>query len=298
MQLIHLSDLHLHNGIIKINIKKTEYVLERIIETGFDHLVITGDITHYADKESFLIFRDILKNYGLLNSRLTSLVIGNHDIYGGVHSVKELLEFPDKCKFTDYDKKVMEFKDYFEELFTDCFFPSSESLFPYAKEVSDFVLIGLNTNDKYSILRNPFASNGKVTKLEFDNLLEIFNNTMFKEKPKIIMAHHHFYKNNYEAKSSTNELWNKIEGYTLKLRGKKKLIKAFKKNKVTLVLHGHSHQNRHYKRMGINFSNAGGCIDNENEFSYLTKIVLSENNLSIEEIELDYENKFEFAIGF
>lgn len=297
MKLIHLSDLHLNLRIGELNTRKTEHLLEKAFEIGFDHLVITGDITHYADRESFILFRDILNNYNLLNSNLTSIVIGNHDIYGGIYSVKDLLEFPENCKLTDYEKKVNEFIEYYNELFVDCFFPSNYSMFPYAKIFSNYVLIGLNTNARYSLLRNPFASNGKLAKTEYNHLLEIFNHPLIKEKQKIILAHHHFYKNNFDTKSSTNNLWNKIEGYTLKLKGKKKLIKTFKKYNVSLVLHGHSHENKFYSRMGVNFLNAGGSVDNDSENSYLTTINFTEDNSFITEIELIENTKFEFAVG-
>lgn len=74
--------------------------------------------------------------------------------------------------------------------------------------------------------------------------------------------HHHFYKNLIEATSSQSHIWNRIEGYTLKLRGKKKLIKLFKENNIDVVLHGHSHEIKEYFRKGIRFLNAGATIDN------------------------------------
>lgn len=297
MKLIHLSDLHLHSRIGELNIVKTENLLEKAIEIGFDHLVITGDITHYADKESFLLFRDILKNYNLLNSKLTSMVIGNHDIFGGIYSVKELLGFPENCKLTDYEKKVNEFIEFYNELFIDCFFPSKSLMFPYAKILSNYVLIGLNTNDRYSLLKNPFASNGKLAKSEYNLFLEILKHPDIKEKQKIILTHHYFYKNNFNVKSSTNNMWNRIEGYTLKLRGKKKLIKTFKENNISLVLHGHSHENKFYSRKGVNFLNAGGSVDNESENSYLTTIKFTQDNFFIEEIELKVKDKLKIAVG-
>lgn len=100
---------------------------------------------------------------------------------------------------------------------------------------------------------------------DFKIIKTLFEENRIKDKSKIILSHHHFNKNDYETKSSSNEIWNKIEGYTLKLRGKKKLLKLFTENKVTAVLHGHNHENKYYERMGINFFNSGGSIDNDNE---------------------------------
>jgi 3',5'-cyclic AMP phosphodiesterase CpdA len=280
MRLLHLSDLHINPNYHKINIEKTEFVISNAIRSGFDHIIITGDITHDADKQSFLVFRNILKKYNLLDSKKATITIGNHDIFGGVYSVKDLINFPDRCKAVNYEAKVLSFLSYFEELFVDCIFPSS-NIFPFYKIVDDLILVGVNTNDIYSVVKNPLASNGKVAQREFEDLEKIFSMPQVKEKRKIILAHHHFYKNNYGAKSSTNELWNKIEGFTLKLRGKKKLIKLFRKNKVDLVLHGHSHENKHYQRMGIDFFNSAGSIDNSSN-SHVIKCILDINSKDIE----------------
>ncbi|MCB9207617.1 MAG: metallophosphoesterase [Ignavibacteriales bacterium] len=261
----HLSDLHINPYYNKVNFEKTKFVLENIVNSEFDHLIITGDIAHDADKESFLLVKDLLKEYNLLDSSKTTITIGNHDIFGGVYTVKDLIKFPEKCKKTNFESKVIEFVNYFEELFIDCYFPQDNRFFPFVKFIDSYALISINTNDVYSSLKNPFASNGKVNDYDFKIIKTLFEENRIKDKSKIILSHHHFNKNDYETKSSSNEIWNKIEGYTLKLRGKKKLLKLFAENKVTAVLHGHNHENKYYERMGINFFNSGGSIDNDNE---------------------------------
>ncbi|MBK8946065.1 MAG: metallophosphoesterase [Ignavibacteriae bacterium] len=265
MKILHLSDLHLNPIYHKNNIEKTRLALTQASIDEFDHLIITGDIAHDADEESFKIFREILKEFNLLDSRKTTVIIGNHDIFGGVYSVKDLLNFPERCKSTNYSDQVLRFVNYFEELFTDCIFPDEKNIFPFVKILDDVALIGINTNDIYSVIKNPFASNGKVSKNEYKYLKLILEDSGIDNKKKIVLSHHHFYKNNFEAKSSTNDLWNKIEGYTLKLRGKKKLLKLFVKNNIDAILHGHSHENKIYSRLGINIFNAGGSIDNEDK---------------------------------
>jgi 3',5'-cyclic AMP phosphodiesterase CpdA len=282
MRIVHLSDLHINPFYNESNIKKVDLVLAAAIKMGFDHLVITGDISHDADQKSFELLRTMLHNLNLLDTKKTSITIGNHDIFGGVYTAKDLFNFPEKCRLTNYENRVLEFVSMFEELFVDCIFPSNKTFFPYAKIINDFVLIGINTNDRYSVLKNPFASNGRVANGDFEKLKSIFEIQSVKAKRKIVLAHHHFYKNNFEAKSSTNEIWNMIEGYTMKLRGKKKLLKLFKGNSVGLLLHGHSHENKEYKRMGIPIYNSAGSIDNENEtLSILNTIDISKNDIIV-----------------
>jgi 3',5'-cyclic AMP phosphodiesterase CpdA len=263
MRIAHLSDIHLCATFKKANIGKTKKLIKLALEKGADHFVFTGDISDNSDEKDFLIFRKILESFDLLHREKTTLVIGNHDIFGGVQTAQDILNFPAKCLSTNYDKKVNEFVGYFNELFENCFFPVTNKPFPYAKIIGDVVYIGLNTSDYYSRIKNSFASNGKVHKEQFEGIKKILEMEKFKSKKKIILSHHHFYKNSEEATSS-NLMWTKIESYTLKLRGKKKLLKLFKKNNVELVLHGHSHEMREYERKGIKFLNAGGSVDNSN----------------------------------
>lgn len=261
MRIAHLSDLHISTFLKKGNIGKTKKLLKYAVETGFDHLVITGDLSDNSEAKDFVILRKILENFNLLDSRKTTIIIGNHDIFGGVQTAIDVVNFPSKCLKTDFHQKVNDFVSNFKELFDECYFPIKDSYFPYAKVIGDVVLVGLNTIDYYSRLKNPFASNGKVGKKQRNGLKEILTNERFNGKRKFIMSHHHFYKNTEQA-SSSSSVWNRIESYTLKLKGKKKLLKLFSDNNVELVLHGHSHEMRDYIRKGIRFLNAGGAVDN------------------------------------
>lgn len=261
MRIVHLSDLHLGTSLKKSNIGKTKKLLKYALEKGFDHLVITGDISDNSEVKDYVILRKLLQNFNLLNTSKTSIIIGNHDIFGGVQTASDVINFPSRCMRTDYRKKVNEFIFSFKELFTNCYFPLSSSFFPYAKVIGSIVLIGINTIDQYSRVKNPFASNGKVSTEQRKGLKKIFDEEEFKDKKKIVLSHHHFYKN-YEEAQSSSTVWNKIESYTLKLRGKKKLLRLFGDNNVELILHGHSHEIRDYERKGIRFLNAGGSVDN------------------------------------
>ncbi|MDH7605654.1 MAG: metallophosphoesterase [Melioribacter sp.] len=278
IKLAHISDLHLCKNYKKQNIRRLQHLIKLAVEENIDHLIITGDISDNSNENDYIILRKILETNKLFNFDKTSLVIGNHDIFGGIQSINDISNFPLKCLQTNYEEKILSFKNYFKELFENTI-TVSKNIYPYAKIIGNIVLIGLNSIDKYSKVKNPFASNGKISKQQKKELKKLFDLPSIKSKLKIIMIHHHFYKNNVEAKSSFNALWNKIESYTMKLRGKKKLIKLFKKNNVKLVLHGHSHELKEYSRKGIKFINAGGSIESDER---------SEPGLFI--IEIDNEN--------
>ena len=262
MKIAHISDLHLSRIFKRHNIRKTKRLIKYCIELGFDHLVITGDISDNCDEKDFLILRNILSNFNLLDSKKVSITIGNHDIFGGVQTAIDIVNFPSRCLKTNYEEKVKTFVNHFKELFEGAIFPNPNKEFPYAKIIDDVSIIGINSIDTYSRIKNPFASNGKVYSEDFQTVKALLEFETIKDKRKIIAIHHHFYKNLIEATSSQSHIWNRIEGYTLKLRGKKKLIKLFKENNIDVVLHGHSHEVKEYFRKGIRFINAGATIDN------------------------------------
>jgi len=284
MKIAHISDLHLNTEYKTINNKKTYSALEYIIDSGFDHLIISGDITENGDKNSYELARKIFRKFNLLNNEKLTLVIGNHDIFGGVNYAKDIIDFPKRCRKTNYDDKIKEFESYFPETLKNTFQPSKDFMFPFSKEFDSFVLIGINTIAKYTFLKNPFASNGAISKTELQNIEEILNLKAFENKDKFIIGHHHFSKqveHNIEG-----SMWKKIERQTMKLRDKKKIIKLFSKYNVKAVFHGHMHESNEYYRKGIRFMNAGGSVlgyENELKINYV-KITPNKIELNIKSI--------------
>lgn len=265
MRIAHISDLHLCTKHKRENISKIKKLIQHALDNGVQHFVITGDISDNADEKDFVVFKEILKKFDLLRSDKTTIVIGNHDIFGGPQTAQDVFGFPTKCMNTNYHEKVAKFIDHFKELFENTIRPHDELFFPFVKEFKDVLLIGLNSNAEYSRFKNPFASNGHVSKIQRQFLKAILTKNEFKEKVKVILTHHHFYPKNVTSHSSESTMWNKIENYTMKLRGKKKLLKLFLESNVKLVLHGHSHEMKEYFREGIRFLNAGASVDNNSK---------------------------------
>jgi Icc protein len=260
MKIAHLSDLHLNTFFRESNIKSIKYLLKYAEEQFFDHLVITGDLTDSANERDFEILRKMFKASGLLNSDRLSVVIGNHDIFGGIQIPEDIFNFPERCKQVDYNKKVKEFVDYFKETFDDCVYISKQNYFPYAKLLDDVLIIGLNSIAEYSRIKNPFASNGAIGFNQLNEMADLFR--MFKDscRTKILLVHHHFNKIKVTNQKSALGLWLNMEKQTMKLRKKKRLFNLFNIYEVDLVLHGHFHENIEYVRKGIKFFNAGASV--------------------------------------
>lgn len=276
MRIIHISDLHISKDFKRQNIKKFKELLNYLTTISFDHIVITGDLSDNAQNQDYKIIRQILKNHDLLDSKKVSIIIGNHDIFGGVQSATDIIHFPRKCRVVDYELQVSNFITHFEELFTDCQFASSNKFFPYYKNLGEIGIIGINSIAHYSKVGNPIAATGKVYSDQLDDVQKIIKQYSTENQTRLALIHHHFYKKNLQATSPQNNIWNKIESYNLRLRNKKKVIKALKECGIKLVLHGHSHEVRRYDRKGVHFINAGGSI--ENEFNTICFFVIDIKN--------------------
>ncbi len=261
MKIAHIADLHICSTHKRTNIKSATAIINKLAKEDIDHLVITGDVADNASEKDFQILRRILTNADMLDTKKTSIIIGNHDIFGSVQTAEDILSFPLRCKTTDYNAKVALFCNVFAELFEGAIFSTSNEMFPYVKIIGDFAFFGINTIDVYSKLKNPFASNGKVSKKQFEDLKELFEREEVKDKRKLVLAHHQFSKYLWEAPKPGQSLWQKIERQTMKLRGKKKLLSLFLRNNVEMLFHGHVHDSRDYWRDSIRFSNAGGTMN-------------------------------------
>lgn len=260
MKIFHISDLHLDLKYKRSNYLKAVSLFEQITSEGFDHLIISGDITENADPSSMELARKLLDKFGLMNGQKTTLIIGNHDIFGGVHFAEDVINYPSKCIATDYNRKVEQFEYYFRETFQNSILPKKNTNFPFVKEFDDFALIGLNSIARYSVVRNPMASNGAISKEQIFSAAKIIKHSGFNKKRRLVVSHHHFSKHKIHAVNNTYALWRMIESQSIKLRKKKSIIKQFRAIDVEIVLHGHKHWTQQYERKGIRFINAGGSV--------------------------------------
>ena len=83
MKIIHLSDPHIEPKLLHGIDSKQRFklALEHIKENHInaDHFIITGDITHFGQNNSYQIFKDILVEINLPKHLKPKLILGNHD---------------------------------------------------------------------------------------------------------------------------------------------------------------------------------------------------------------------------
>ncbi len=256
----HISDLHIGTEHRRLHTARARRLLERVARRGVDHVVLTGDITADAAPGDFAEARRLLESFGLLQPSRLSVVIGNHDVFGGVHLPEDILGFPRRCRETAYERKMEEFREHFREAFQNCFFTSPLHLFPYGKVIGNVLLVGMNTVAPHSRLGNPIGSNGAVDHEQFRRLQTLLGADIFQDRQKIVLSHHHFATLDDGQATEPHSLWNLIELQTMKLRGRNRLCRLLQAHGVQLVLHGHVHRNEGYRKRGIRFLNGGGSV--------------------------------------
>jgi 3',5'-cyclic AMP phosphodiesterase CpdA len=263
--LAHLSDLHISLEQKGRSIRSARRLLESILRHSVDHLVISGDITANGTPHELEIARSIFESYGLLDTRKLSLVIGNHDVFGGVHTAEDVLSFPRRCKHVDYDAALRRFCDVFHELFRGAIAPASPNRFPFVKVVGRAALFGINSVARYARVKNPFGSNGAVGRMQRNLLENLLHADVFRSLTKFVLIHHHFSRLPTTAAGTMEFLWRTVERRTLKLRKKKKLVRLFAEAGVAAVLHGHVHESVEYEWRGVRCLNGGGSVIEKND---------------------------------
>jgi 3',5'-cyclic AMP phosphodiesterase CpdA len=261
LTIAHISDLHLSPEFRRSNIRNTGRLLDHIRRIGAGHLVVTGDLAANAGPDEFAVARKLLGAYGFLDPARLSVVIGNHDVFGGVNTPEDILSFPSRCRATDYDGKVAEFGRWFREAFDSCIGGPDGEIFPFVKDLGPLALVGINSVAPWSGVSNPLGSNGMVSERQLSHLRRVLGSRLFRHKRRAVLIHHHFHKTGGSGSSGLlGNVWGTVESHTMKLRGKKVLLEFFKEMDVDLVLHGHDHTTMEYTRKDLRFLNAGGSV--------------------------------------
>jgi len=257
-RIAHLSDLHLSAEYFPERIHTVRLLFRRCQELNVDHIVITGDVTNQARIEELNLFRSLLQEHSLLDGRKVSVVIGNHDIFGGPYYAEDVLKFPSACQSADYDAKVNLFYTTLKETFEGATLVQPEQPFPFVKVFGEIAIVGINSVARWHGVKNPIGSNGKVERKQIESLKALLLNARMKNKLVIAAMHHHFQmKEETDIQSKTKQLWRAFESATMKLHKKKKLIKLLLSSGVTTILHGHVHRHDQYQYKGIRCFNSG-----------------------------------------
>jgi 3',5'-cyclic AMP phosphodiesterase CpdA len=252
--LVHVSDPHLSVLFSREHARSFRSLLRFILERGFDHLVISGDIVSTGDEADFVLARETLDKHGLLDGQTLTVVPGNHDIFGGPHRAVDILSFPQHIRTRNLEL----FSSAFAESFQGAFRLSDRSLYPFVKVAGPLLLIGINSIPPWSLWSNPLGTNGILDDDHFEALQSLVGSPLLASRIVVAVLHHHF--NNAIADDISQSLWHRIESRTMRMKGRRKVLKLFADLGVRFVLHGHIHRNEVYEREGITMANGAGAV--------------------------------------
>ncbi len=267
MRIAHFSDPHVNLKYHPQHLPRLRRALEDALDRmKADHIIITGDLTSNGDARDLRTIRRLFESLGIMKSSKLTVVVGNHDIYGGPHLAEEVLSFPERCRTTRYDEKLAIFQDAFAELFADTITMTPQG-YPFLKRVGKVCLLGFNSIATHSYIQNPVGSNGTILKEARDQAADLAEHQAWKSaNTRVALLHHHMFRNrdiehlDIADGLSASGLAGKIEQRTLKLHGKRQILKLFRQIGVTMALHGHVHFTGQYERHGISFLNGAGAV--------------------------------------
>lgn len=257
-RIAHLSDFHLSAEYFPERIHIVRSLFRRCQELNVDHIIITGDVTNQARTEELNLFRSLLQEHSLLDGRKVSVVIGNHDVFGGPYYAEDVLKFPSACQSADYDAQVHAFYTTLKETFDGAMLFQPDQPFPFVKVLGGVAIVGINSVARWHAMKNPIGSNGKVERKHVEALKSLLSDARMKSKHVIAAIHHHFQaKEEIDFQSKAEQLWRAFEAATMKLHKKKRLIKLLLSAGVKAILHGHVHRHDQYQYKGIHCFNSG-----------------------------------------
>ncbi|NTV99239.1 MAG: metallophosphoesterase, partial [Chlorobiaceae bacterium] len=80
VKIAHISDLHLSGWLDRRQISALDRLFGHFAEEGFDHIVISGDLSNTASPGDWKIVKDALARHGLYRWETVTVVAGNHDL--------------------------------------------------------------------------------------------------------------------------------------------------------------------------------------------------------------------------
>jgi len=289
-RIAHISDPHLSRQFYREHIKSFKLLLRSVLEMQYDHLIITGDIVSTADPDDYYLARELLSSMGFLKSNRITVIPGNHDIFGGPHRAIDVLSFPQHIRSVNYRQNLDLFREAFHEAFAGAKFADNNETYPFVKHIGPFVLIGLNSIPPWSMWKNPLGTNGMLSERQLKALDTLAHNERFRGKIPIVLLHHHL--NDLGDGTAENGFWMRLESNTMRMKGRRKLLKVLQQLNVRFILHGHIHRNEIYERAGIHIANGAGAIcDDPIHFLKINELIAEDGvvRLRIQQLPIPYQ---------
>jgi Icc protein len=266
VKIAHISDLHI-SGKHDRQLADFDRLLAHFNTAGFDHLVISGDLSNSADPEDWRIVKEKLESHGWYHWDKTTVVAGNHDLINLEQEMRfyNALNPLTLIRKKAFRRKLSEFCSFFEELITGE--EKGNNAFPFIKIINypsvKIAFVALNTVYPWFPADNPLGARGSINPGQLRALSQESVLSSLQECFVIGLCHHAY------KVYGTDSLIDQAFDWTMELKNREELLALMKLMHAKLVLHGHFHRFQSYKVSGITFFNGGSFRYTTNRYSEL-----------------------------
>ena len=267
VKIAHISDTHLSGKQDRRQVDELDRLFGYFKTAGYDHLVISGDLSNNADPEDWRIIRKKLEIHGFYHWDKATVVAGNHDLI----NLEEEMRFYNALNPLSlvrkkvFERKLKEFCFFFQELITGE--EQGGNAFPFVKIINypsvKIAFAALNSVYPWYPADNPLGARGFITPgqlraLGQESVLSSLQGCF------LVGLCHHAYK-----VYGTDSLIDQAFDWTMELKNREEFLELMKRMQTKLVLHGHFHRFQAYTTDGITFINGGSFHYNPKCYSEL-----------------------------
>lgn len=258
MKIAHISDIHIDTPSRPGSIWEFDRLIKLILEHNYDHIVITGDVVDVANTDDLRKVREVLRQNGILNWEQTTIIPGNHDIFGkydtkGNKALSVIATAMQQRVALAAAQKLHAFCDIFRETITED--AELAGYFPFVKVLgggkAGIAIVSFNSVLEWSLRLNPTGARGYVhaserQAIEQPEVLEVLQGKF------VVALCHHAYKI-YEPQTPVDTAFV----WAMELLEKDAYLATLKKMNTKIALHGHFHRAEEYDVQGVHFINSG-----------------------------------------
>ena len=255
VKIAHISDLHISGMQDRRQLDCLSRLFDHLNTAGYDHLVISGDLSNSASSGDWKIIRNKLESHGFYHWDKTTVIPGNHDLiileeemrfYNALNPLQQLRK-------KTFDRRIIEFCHLFQELITGD--DKGTQVFPFLKIINyssvKIAIAALNSVYPWYPADNPlgargYISPGQLRALSIEPVLASLVDCF------VIGLCHHAYKV-YGTDSPIDLAFD----WTMELKNRDEFLEVMKVIHAKLVLHGHFHRFQSYEVKDITFINGG-----------------------------------------
>jgi len=267
VKIAHISDLHISGMQDRRQLGFLDRMLDHFNTEGYDHLVISGDLSNSANPADWKIIREKLVSHGLYQWERTTVIAGNHDLI----NLEEEMRFYNalnplpRVRKKAFDRKVLEFCVFFQELITGE--EQGNKAYPFIKIINyssvKIAIAALNSVYPWYPADNPLGARGSISAGELRALSHAHALASLSDCFVIGLCHHAYKV--YGTDSPIDQAFD----WTMELKNRDEFLGVMKLIHARLVLHGHFHRFQSYGVNDITFINGGSFRYNPNCYSEL-----------------------------